>query len=74
MSGDLNNIAGYYKKTGDFEKALFYYKRALEVNRGLMHIAREKKDLKNIIDLLGSMGRSDEKEIYEKALEELEEV
>ena len=42
------------------------------MNRGLTHIEREKKDLNNIIDVLGSMGRNDDKEFYERALAQLE--
>ena len=44
------------------------------MNRGLEHIEREKKDLNNIIDVLGSMGRDEDKEFYEKALAQLEGV
>ena len=74
ISSDLHNIAGFYKKTGDFENALFYYKRALEVNRGLGLIGRELQDLDQIIDILGTVGREEEKVIYEKAKKELEEA
>ena len=74
ISSDLHTIAAFYEKSGDFENALFYYKRALEVNRGNTLIDREKKDLENIIDILGSMGRIEEKKIYETALKELEGV
>ncbi len=42
------------------------------MNRGLTHIEREKKDLNNIIDMLGSMGRNEEKKLYERALAQLE--
>jgi tetratricopeptide (TPR) repeat protein len=71
ISSDLHNLARLYKSTGAFEDSLFYYKRALDTNRALSLVDRVRRDLDAIIDILGTMGRNDEKEIYEKALAEL---
>ena len=71
ISSDLNNIARYYKKIGDYESALFYYKSALGVNRSMSLVARVKQDLENIIEVLDALGRTEEKSKYQKALEEL---
>jgi tetratricopeptide (TPR) repeat protein len=72
ISNDLNILAAFYENNGDFENALYYYRRALEVNRNLGFVDRQREDLDNIINLLGSMGRIRERETYLRALEELE--
>ena len=53
---------------------LFYYKRASEVNRRLNLTARLRDDLQNIIDILASMGREEEQQLYKQALADLEQI
>jgi tetratricopeptide (TPR) repeat protein len=74
ISSDLNRLAEFHLKGEDLEEALFYFKRALDVNRELKVVGRMMSDLESIISILDTLGREEEKELYQEALGELESI
>ena len=74
MAVNLSNIGGTYEVKGDLNKALEYYKKALEIDKEIEYKRGIAIDLKNIATVYKAMGKIEEAEDYKQRAERIYKV